>query len=189
MNNLQNDEALELLKNSELIYTAEQVQVAVSHIANNLNAIFNPAKSLSLPLVLCVMGGATVFTGQLLPKLSFPLEFDFIHVSRYGNDKNGSEIIWKVIPRQDVQNRTIIVLDDILDEGQTLAAIKQKLLDMGAAQVILAVFADKDNGLDKPVKADYVGLVVPNKFVIGFGMDAGGYWRNLPEIRAIQKTG
>jgi hypoxanthine phosphoribosyltransferase len=88
----------------------------------------------------------------------FPLEFDYIHVTRYGDQDRGGEVVWKVIPRQNVAGRTIIVVDDILDEGETLAHVKQRLLDMGAAEVILAVFADKDLGRQKPVQADIVGL-------------------------------
>jgi hypoxanthine phosphoribosyltransferase len=133
------------------------------------------------------MGGAVVFTGHLLPQLKFPLEFDYIHVSRYGDEDQGGRVIWKVIPRPNVAGRTIIVLDDILDEGETLAQVKQRLLDMGAAQVIIAVFADKAIKRSKPVKADIVGLNIPNKFVVGFGMDVYGYWRNLPGLWAIRQ--
>ena len=143
----------------------------------------------AFPLVLGVMGGAVVFTGHLLPQLSFPLEFDYIHVTRYGDDERGGEVVWKVIPRQDVTGRTIIVVDDILDEGETLAKVKQRLLDMGAAEVILAVFADKEIGRAKPVQADIVGLTIPNRFVVGFGMDARGYWRNLPGLWVIRNEG
>jgi len=132
------------------------------------------------------MGGAVVFTGHLLPQLTFPLEFDYIHVTRYGDLDRGGEVVWKVIPRQDVTGRTIIIVDDILDEGETLAHVKQRLLDMGAAEVILAVFADKELGKVKPVYADIVGLTVPNQFVVGFGMDAHGYWRNLPGLWVIR---
>ena len=133
------------------------------------------------------MGGAVVFVGNLLPQLRFPLEFDYIHVSRYGDDDQGGRVVWKVIPRPNVAGRTIIVLDDILDEGETLAHVKQRLLDMGAADVIIAVFADKALKQSKPVKADIVGLTVPNKFVVGFGMDVYGYWRNLPGLWAIRQ--
>jgi hypoxanthine phosphoribosyltransferase len=91
-----------------------------------------------------------------------------------------------VIPRSNVVGRTVIVLDDILDEGETLAHVKQRLLDMGAAEVILAVFADKELGKVKPVQADLVGLTVPNQFVVGIGMDAHGYWRNLPGLWVIR---
>ena len=80
-----------------------------------------------------------------------------------------------------------VVIDDILDEGITLAAIRKKLLEMGAAKVYCAVFADKAIGRDKPVRADFVGVTVPNRYVFGFGMDAYGLWRNLPAIYALKE--
>lgn len=175
-----------LLANAEEIVSADQVQAAVRHVAEVLNQRFDNDEVSDFPLVLGVMGGAVVFTGNLLPQLTFPLEFDYIHVTRYGDLDRGGEVVWKVIPRQDVTGRTIIIVDDILDEGETLAHVKQRLLDMGAAEVILAVFADKELGKVKPVQADIVGLSVPNQFVVGFGMDAHGYWRNLPGLWVIR---
>jgi hypoxanthine phosphoribosyltransferase len=175
-----------LLANARQLVSPEQVRAAVKDVADQLNARFDKEGEAAFPLVLGVMGGAVVFTGHLLPQLGFPLEFDYIHVTRYGDQDRGGEVVWKVIPRQNVTGRTIIVVDDILDEGETLAHVKQRLLDMGAAEVILAVFADKDLGRKKPVQADIVGLTIPNKFVVGFGMDAHGYWRNLPGLWVIQ---
>lgn len=174
-----------LLAHAEEIVSKEDVAAAVTQVAAVLNARFGAPGSEAFPMVLGVMGGAVVFTGNLLPQLDFPLEFDYIHVTRYGDDDQGGKVVWKVIPRQNVQGKTIIVVDDILDEGETLAHVKQRLLDMGAAEVILAVFADKAIGKAKPVTADIVGLTIPNRFVVGYGMDVYGYWRNLPGLWAI----
>ncbi|SHH43192.1 hypoxanthine-guanine phosphoribosyltransferase [Massilia sp. CF038] len=181
------DRARTLLANAEEIFDATTVQRAVTDVANKLNARFDRPEDETFPLVLGVMGGAVVFVGQVLPQLRFPLEFDYIHVSRYGDDDQGGRVVWKVIPRPNVAGRTIIVLDDILDEGETLAHVKQRLLDMGAAEVIVAVFADKAIKRAKPLKADIVGLTIPDKFVVGFGMDVYGYWRNLPGLWAIRQ--
>ena len=186
MQEFHHNRARELLKNAELLFDQDTVQASITRMADVLNTRFNAEGTKEFPLVLGVMGGAVVFTGTLLPQLSFPLEFDYIHVSRYGDDDKGGEVVWKVIPRSNVAGRTVIVLDDILDEGETLAHVKQRLLDMGAAEVILAVFADKAIGKTKPVNADIVGLTIPNRFVVGFGMDAYGYWRNLPGLWAIR---
>lgn len=180
------DRARALLQNAEQIFDEAAVGRAVTNVADELNARFNAPDDETFPLVLGVMGGAVVFVGQVLPQLKFPLEFDYIHVTRYGDDDQGGKVVWKVIPRANVEGRVIIVLDDILDEGETLAHVKQRLLDMGAAEVVIAVFADKDLKRGKPVKADIVGLTIPNKFVIGFGMDVYGYWRNLPGLWAIR---
>jgi hypoxanthine phosphoribosyltransferase len=183
------DKALSLLAGAELIFDEDAVQKAVDKVAQQLNQRFNSEDGTPFPLVLGVMGGAVVFCGQLLTRLKFPLEFDYMHVTRYGSKDQGGKIEWKVIPRSSVQGRTVIVLDDILDEGETLAHVKERLLEMGAAEVVLAVFADKEIGKAKPVTADYIGLSLPNKFVVGYGMDAYGYWRNLPGIWAIQTEG
>jgi hypoxanthine phosphoribosyltransferase len=181
------DRARMLLQNAEEIFDAQEVQQAVAGVAEKLNQRFDRPDDETFPLVLGVMGGAVVFVGQVLTQLRFPLEFDYIHVSRYGDEDQGGRVVWKVIPRPNVAGRTIIVLDDILDEGETLAHVKQRLLDMGAAEVIIAVFADKALKQTKPVKADIVGLTIPNKFVVGFGMDVYGYWRNLPGLWAIRQ--
>ena len=185
MQEFHHNRARALLQDAEELYTKEQVDDAVKAMATTLNQRYDQPDSEAFPLVLGVMGGAVVFTGNLLPQLTFPLEFDYIHVSRYGDEDKGGEVVWKVVPRSNVAGRTVIVLDDILDEGETLAHVKQRLLDMGAKEVILAVFADKAIGKVKPVKADIVGITIPNRFVVGFGMDAYGYWRNLPGLWAI----
>lgn len=180
------DRARSLLQNATEIFSADAVNAAVAEVAATLNTRFGQPDDETFPLVLGVMGGAVVFVGQVLPQLRFPLEFDYIHVSRYGDEDQGGKVVWKVIPRSNVEGRTIIVLDDILDEGETLAHVKQRLLDMGAAEVIIAVFADKDIKRAKPIRADIIGLTIPDKFVVGFGMDVYGYWRNLPGLWAIR---
>ncbi len=176
------DKAWEILNGAELVYSRQQVSEAVARVAAEITAQLGGR----YPLVLSVMGGAVVFSGQLLPLLRFPLDFDYVHASRYGNATHGSELVWKVLPSENVQGRVVLVLDDILDEGRTLAAIRQKLLEMGAAEVYCAVLTDKDTGRDKPLRADFVGLHLPDRFVFGCGMDAYGAWRNLPEIYALK---
>jgi hypoxanthine phosphoribosyltransferase len=133
------------------------------------------------------MGGAVVFTGQLLPLLTFPLDFDYVHVSRYGSNQQGGALQWKAEPRENVIGRVVLAVDDILDEGETLAAVKQRVLDLGAAKFYSAVFADKRIGKTKPIRADFVGVELPDRFVFGFGMDIHGAWRNLPAIYATRE--
>lgn len=141
-----------------------------------------------VPLVLSVMRGSVVFAGHLLPRLRFPLDFDYLDVTRYGDETSGGEISWKVSPGTAVAGRVVLVIDDILDEGQTLAAVRAKLLAAGAAEVYSAVFADKDTGKVKPLRADFTGIVVPDRYVFGFGMDVQGAWRNLPAVYALNAS-
>jgi len=176
-------EAQDFLDNAECIASFEQVQAAMDRLAGEISREL----ANDFPLVLPVMGGAVVFAGQLLPRLDFPLEFDYLHVTRYRGKTSGGEIEWRVLPGMNVFGRSVLVLDDILDEGETLAAIRDKLLELGAKRVLSAVLTDKDNGLDKPIRADFVGLSVPNRFVFGCGMDVYGLWRNLPAIYALKE--
>ncbi len=173
-------EARRLLADSEVIHDAAVVTAAVERLAGEIAARLGD----SYPLVLCVMNGGLVFCGQLLTRLLFPLDLDYLHATRYGDATQGGEIRWRVAPDKSVAGRSVLVVDDILDEGVTLAAIKASLLALGATEVLTVVFADKLNGKQKPLAADFVGLTVPDRFVFGFGMDAGGCWRNLPAIYA-----
>lgn len=176
--------AREILAAAELLHDADAVQRALHRVAREINEKLAGQH----PLLLSVMGGAVVFSGQLLPLLDFPLDFDYLHVSRYGNEKQGGQLHWKVAPRENVRGKVVLVLDDILDEGETMLAIKQRVLALGAAAFYSAVFADKDNGKTKPIHADFVGLTLPNRFVFGYGMDIEGAWRNLPAIYAVKET-
>ena len=176
--------ARDLLANAELIHSEATIQSALDVVAGNIRARLADKN----PLVLCVMTGGVIFTGQLLPKLEFPLDFDYLHATRYGADTQGGKISWRMAPWMSVKGRTVLVIDDILDEGVTLAAVKDSLLHLGAEEVLLAVFADKLNGKAKPIAADFVGLTVPDRFVFGYGMDVDGAWRNLPAIYAMKEA-
>jgi len=174
--------AWDFLENSDRVADAHQVQAALERLAMEITQ----ALAGEYPLVLVVMGGAVVFAGQLLPKLHFPMDFDYVHATRYGAAVRGGGIVWKVTPPEDLRGRTVLVLDDILDGGETLRAISDRLLALGAKKVCCAVLVEKTLGRAKPITADFVGLRIPDRFVFGCGMDAKGYWRNLPEIRAIR---
>ena len=171
-----------LLRDSDLLFTEAQVSSAVDHIAQDITREMSHA----LPLVLCVMTGGLFLTGALLPKLKFPLELDYVHATRYRGETQGHEVLWEALPHQDIHGRTILLVDDILDEGHTLAAVRDKLLKLGANQISIAVLVEKDLDHTTPIGADFVGLTVPDRYVFGCGMDAYGWWRNLTEIRALK---
>jgi hypoxanthine phosphoribosyltransferase len=176
------DKARQVLAEADLIHSPEVVNAAVADLATRISARLADKN----PLVLCVMTGGLVFSGQLLLRLDFPLEFDYLHVTRYGPDTQGGKISWRSAPWTSVKGRCVLVLDDILDAGVTLAAVKESLRRMGAQEVLTAVFTDKLNGKSKPVLADFCGLTVPDRFVFGFGMDVDGAWRHLPAIYAMK---
>ena len=175
-------EAQTILAAAEQICSAEAVAQALERLAREVTAQLAGRH----PLVLAVMGGAVVFAGNLLPKLAFPLEFDFLHVTRYNDTTRGGQLAWRVSPDAKIPGRCVLVVDDVLDEGITLAAIKVHMLELGASDCFTAVMVDKDLGRGKPISADFVGLTLPNRYLFGYGMDVEGAWRNLPAIYALK---
>ncbi len=172
-----------MLEAAELIVPEPAVAEAVTRVAREISEKLSG----EFPLVLCVMRGGVIFAGQLLLKLRFPLEVDYLEITRYGSATQGGAIDWKVTPGAGVAGRIVLVLDDILDEGKTLAAIRDKVQAAGARGFYSVVFAEKDTGRPKPIRADFVGVRVPNRYVFGFGMDVGGLWRNLPSVYALKE--
>jgi len=173
---------LQLLENADLIHTSDAIEAAIDRLGREISGALKD----TLPVVLCVMGGGVVFAGQLLTKLEFPLEFDYVHASRYQNATVGKTITWQSLPKLDLTNRTVLLIDDILDAGITLKAIEQKCYELGAAKVFCAVLFEKTLDCAKPISAHYVGLEVPDRYVFGYGMDVYGWWRNLPAIYAMR---
>jgi hypoxanthine phosphoribosyltransferase len=176
------DEAWRILEAAEEVCSAQCVADEVARMAKEITAALRARH----PVVLAVMRGSVIFAGHLLPQLEFPLELDYLDVTRYGSATVGGEISWKVSPGTSVTGRAVLVIDDILDEGHTLAAVRAKLLEAGASEVHIAVFSEKDTGRTKPVRPDFVGIRVPNRYVFGFGMDVRGAWRNLPAVYAVK---
>jgi hypoxanthine phosphoribosyltransferase len=176
------EKAKEVLQGAELICDEATVHAALERIAAEISQRLGHSN----PLILSVMGGAVVFSGHLLTRLNFPLDFDYLHVTRYGDATVGGGLQWKVFPQTPLTSRVVLVLDDVLDEGHTMAAIRQRVMEAGAAQFFCAVFADKKIGRAKPLQADFVGVELPDRYVFGYGMDVKGAWRNLPAIYALK---
>ncbi len=176
-----NARAWQILESAELIHSAAAVDAAIGRVAAEITARLKD----EYPLVLSVMGGAVVFTGRILPLLNFPLDFDYIHASRYGDATSGGAVQWKVEPKGSAAGRVVLVLDDILDIGDTMLAIRERVLGLGARAFYCAVLTDKKKAAAKPIRADFVGLSLPDRYVFGCGMDAHGAWRNLPAIYAL----
>lgn len=176
------EEAWKVLDSADLLCDEIRVREAIARLAAEITAVLKERN----PLVLAVMGGSVFFAGNLLPLLRFPLEFDYVQASRYGSATTGGRLVWKVEPGENVRGRTVLVLDDILDGGETLAAIRDRVKALGAAAFYSAVLTDKDIGRAKPIAPDFAGLDLPNRYVFGCGMDVSGAWRNLPAIYAVK---
>jgi hypoxanthine phosphoribosyltransferase len=183
-NTARRQQALSILAQSDLLVDAMGVQAAIDALACAICSRLDQA----YPVVLTVMGGGVFLAGQLLPRLTFPLECDYLQVSRYNDSTRGGAIHWLATPRTALAGRDVLVLDDILDEGITLAGVRENILSQGASACHLAVLCEKELPREKPVCANFTGLMVPNRYLFGCGMDVYGLWRNLPEIRALRQT-
>lgn len=175
--------AFEILAAADIIHSAEAVGSAIGRVAREITGRLRDSN----PLLLCVMNGGVPFAGHLMTHLTFPLDFDYVHVGRYGNEIAGGDLSWRVEPGTPMDGRTVLLVDDILDEGVTLAAIRARLLQRGADACYTAVLTEKLTGRRKHLQADFVALTVPDRYLFGFGMDVRGAWRNLPAIYAMQE--
>ncbi|MBE0436366.1 MAG: hypoxanthine-guanine phosphoribosyltransferase [Methylomicrobium sp.] len=167
---------------ADLLHNKQEVDAAIDNMAHKINLLLADRD----PIFLCVMNGGLVIGGELLTRLTIPLTVDAINASRYQNQTSGSTIEWVLKPRTPLQGRTVLIVDDILDEGITLEAIYRHCLSEGATSVYSAVLVDKILDREKPVQADFVGLSVEDRYLFGYGMDYKGYLRNMPGIYACQ---
>lgn len=179
------DEITKVKQQAVLLHDEATMEAALDNLASAITQVLADKN----PLVLCVINGGIIATGKLLPRLDFPLTLDSIHASRYRNQTSGSsEIHWLFKPTTPLQDRTVLLVDDILDEGHTLKAIIDWCKEQGASAVYSAVLLDKNLPQTKPVQADFVGLQVANHYLFGYGMDYKGYLRNAAGIYACKDT-
>lgn len=172
-----------VLEQADLLFDQAAVDKAFEKMANEITEKLAEAN----PIILPVMNGGLIPSGQLLPKLNFPLEVDYLHATRYRGETSGQELAWFRKPSKSIKDRVLLLIDDILDEGITLAAIVKECKEMGAATVFTAVLADKELDYQRDfAKADFTGLVVPNRYVFGYGMDYHHYHRNQKGIYAVK---
>ncbi|MBZ9557038.1 MULTISPECIES: hypoxanthine-guanine phosphoribosyltransferase [Modicisalibacter] len=172
----------EIMDNADCLITQEDVEMALDRMAASITEALGD----TLPVFYCVMNGGLITTGHLLTRLGFPLEVDYLHATRYRGGLRGGELFWRVSPEIPMAGRHVVIVDDILDEGATLAAILDYCHEAQAASVSTAVLVDKrhERKAVPGLKADYCGLEVEDRYVFGFGMDYKGYWRNAPGIFA-----
>lgn len=177
-------EVEQVLREADRLYTTEQVFRAFDRLAEEITTRLSQSE----PVLMCVMNGGLVPTGQLVPRLNFPAHVDYLHATRYRGATEGGRLSWIAPPQLDIRGRCVLVIDDILDEGITLSSIIEALESQGAAEVQSAVLVekrhDRKHGL---AHADYAGLEVEDRYVFGFGMDYHGFLRNAPGIYAVNE--
>ena len=179
---LTRDEVMAISANAVCLHGPEAVQHALDRLAEAITAELGD----SFPVILCVLTGGIIPTGHIMTRLSFPLETDYLHATRYRGETSGEEVHWLSKPGTSLQGRTVLVIDDILDEGHTLAQVLEFCRGEGASAVFTAVMIEKLHDRRVPgVVADFIGLQVDDRYVFGFGMDYKHYLRNLNGIYAL----
>jgi hypoxanthine phosphoribosyltransferase len=168
-------------RRAEVLVSAEEVQRAIDRVAVRLALALHGTN----PLVLVVMHGGLPYAGEILKRLSCPLELGYVHVSRYRGATRGGSLRWHHQPDYDLRQRTVLLLDDVLDQGETLAALCRWAEQGGAGRVLTTVLVDKQVEMPRSSTVDYAALTCPDRYLFGCGMDFRGYWRNLPAIYAL----
>lgn len=180
----QSDRLQALLGRCDLLVSPEEMQATYARLAGEIDRQLAGR----LPVVLAVMNGGLVSAGQIVPRLGFPLELSYLHATRYRGATTGGALKWLAQPDIELAGREVLLIDDILDEGHTLAAVREWCLGAGAARVWIAVATEKAHERKVPgLAADFPGIVVPDRYIFGEGMDYHGYFRNLPGIHALRE--
>ncbi len=176
------EEVRRVLESAELLYDRAEVEAALDRMATAIEQRLAGRE----PVVLCVMNGGLVPTGRILPRLGMPLRLDYIHATRYRGGTAGGTLEWLREPRLELAGQTVLVVDDILDQGLTLKAIVEACRGRGAREVFTAVLVEKVLA-QRPglAQADFTALTVPDRYVFGYGMDYHEYLRNAPGIYAV----
>lgn len=180
---MSNNDIHSIFEKSECLYDMRDIDEALDRMAQAITDKLSNEK----PLILCVMIGALVPAGHLITRLEFPLEIDYIHVTRYRGSTRGGDLHWLVEPRQSLKNRTVLIVDDVMDGGLTLAAIIDYCQQAGAKAVYSAVMVDKKRKREEGVnfEPDFVGLETDDRYLFGFGLDYNEFLRNAPGIFAV----
>ena len=175
----------QVMNEADCLFTQQQVEAAMDSMASAITDALQDSN----PIVYSVMNGGLIIAGQLLTRLNFPMEVGYLHATRYRNQLSGSELFWKARAEHSLVGRTVLIIDDILDEGHTLAAIMEYCRDAGAEQVLTAVLLDKthDRKAFPGMRADFTGLDVEDRYIFGYGLDYKGYWRNAAGIYALKQ--
>ena len=168
---------------AECIHDADAVIAACAAMAGAIDEHLDGAACLAVVL----LQGGIIPAGQILPRVRSPLELDSVRLTRYRNTTQGGAIEWQGWLSTALAGRSVLLIDDILDEGHTLAAVAARCRAEGAAEVLSAVLVDKRHARKSAqIRPDFVGLEVDDRYVFGFGMDYRGWHRNAPGIYAVE---
>ena len=174
----------QVLAKAECVFDTDACEKIFDHLAADIQ----PHIEQALPIVSCVLNGGLMTAAELMKRWHFPLQQDYLHATRYVNNQPTDELHWRAEPSIDPSNRVVVILDDIFDEGTTLAKVVDYYLDRGAKKVITGVMLDKQHDRRKTdYCVDFVGTQVSDLYLFGKGLDTNGWWRNAPGIFALRE--
>lgn len=176
------DDVTAVYNESDCLFDAANINAVLNQMAERITEDLKDKN----PLILCVMTGGVIPTGHLLTRLTFPLQLDYVHATRYRGETKGGELHWLHEPSISMADREVLIVDDIFDEGVTLKAIADYCKNKGAAQVYSAVIVDKRHNRKTDFKVDYIGVEIEDRYLFGFGMDYKNYLRNINGIYAVK---
>ena len=170
----------------EILVSEEQINETVKRIATEIDEYYKDKNGRLL--LLCILKGSVVFMGDLMKHVTLPVEIDFMKVSSYGKStvSSGSINIILDLHRKDLENTDILIVEDIVDSGKTLSYLVEYLKLKGAKSVRTCTLLDKPERREVEFKADHVGLVIPDKFVVGYGLDYDEKYRALPFVGVLK---
>ena len=167
----------------KVLLSEEEIKARVQGMGDQLYEAFKDKN----PMFVGVLNGCFIFMADLVRAAQLKSELEFIGVSSYKNATKSSGVVQITRDLQrDISGRDIIIVEDILDSGNTLAFLKNYLMTKGAASITIATLLDKPARREKPITADYAGFVVPDEFVVGYGLDYCQQYRNMPYIGVLK---
>ena len=159
----------------------EEIDAAIEKVAVAINDEMKD----KTPIFLVILNGSFMFAGDLMKKLDFPCEISFIKLASYSGTQSTNKVKELIGFNQDIKGRTIVIVEDIVDSGLTLAGLTKQLLSMGANDVKIATLLFKPKAFKEDYPIDYIGIEIPNNFIVGYGLDYYEQGRNLKDIYKV----
>ena len=173
-----------ILKDKEfrLSYTSDDIQSDIDILSSKIN---HDLKNVQVPLFLSILNGSFMFTADLLKRIQFPCEVSFIKIASYEGTSSTGKYNELIGLKEDINGRTVIIVEDIVDTGHTLDKLYMELRKRNPAKILIATLLYKPESYKGDIKIDYVGKSIPNDFIVGYGLDYDGLGRNLPDIYTL----
>lgn len=167
-----------------VMLTEQEIQERIQEVAKKLDVIYADRN----PVVVCILKGSVIFFADLIRNMSSKMELDFMSVSSYGAGTTSGELKIKQDLRTDIQGRDVLIVEDIIDSGNTLYHLKKLLNERNPASLNIVTLLDKPDRRVAPIEPEYTCFVIEDEFVIGYGLDYAEQYRNLPYVGVLKRS-